>query len=56
LINEVLRVGVCHVSLRGKAALTTAFLLEVWSARVRHPNLHRTQPCHAQSVAVLLNS
>ena len=55
-IHEVLQVGVGLVRLSGKARLATAFLREVWTARIRHPDLHRAQARHAKGVAVLLNS
>jgi len=56
LIHEVLHIRVCHVRLSGKAGLSAAFLYEVRPSRIRHPDLHRAKPCHAERVAVLLNS
>jgi hypothetical protein len=55
-IHKLLHVGVGHVRLRGKAALTATFLREIWAACVRHPDLNRAQTSHTQRVAVLLDS
>jgi hypothetical protein len=55
LIHEVLHIRVSHVRFSSKTALAAAFLCKVWPSRIRHPNLHRAKPCHAQGVAVLLN-
>jgi hypothetical protein len=51
----LLHIGVGYVRVSSDAALAATFFCKIWPTCVRHPNLHRAQPCHAERVAMLLN-
>jgi hypothetical protein len=52
----MLDIRVSQVGLGDKAGLTVAFLREIWSSSIWHPNLNRAKTGQAQRVAVPLNS
>jgi hypothetical protein len=54
-IHEVRHIGIGLIGLSSKARLMTAFLCEVWTAHLRHPNFHRVQPGPAKGIAAHLN-
>src|ERR1035437_3690672 len=54
-IHETQHFNIRQVRLRSQFGLAFALCRKVWSPCIRHPNLNRTKPRHAQRSTSLLN-